>query len=299
MGFALAAAASHSEGSSAVTVTATVRSARYRIGDRIPISIRAQCGVDIADLEPLHAQEIEPFEILAIRPDPEGPTRSPCDRAWTIEVTTFDAGLLMIPAVPVRYRRAGASSFETVSTSPIALFVDAPAIDPGGDLKPLKPVITTPSSNVRPWPVWAAVVAALMAALATFAVWLRHIARGTRARGQSEPARRPHILADIAKLEHELPESEAAVEPFYTNLSRLIREFIELTCGVSALTISSSELVESLRDSQPAPIAADIEKLVRFIDHVKYGGWLPPSSEHAKAVRYARELMTALGRSRV
>ena len=79
------------------------------------------------------------------------------------------------------------------------------------------------------------------------------------------------------------------------NLSRLIREFIELTCGVSALTISSSELVESLRGSQPAPVVAEVEKLVRFIDHVKFGGRLPPSSEHAKAVGYARQLLAAIG----
>jgi len=209
----------------------------------------------------------------------------------TLSLAIFELGPHDVPEVRLAVRTPeGEATLAVPGPRITGIGIIDPAAPPETlalrDLAPPVPLLV-PSFRLLAWAAGA--LAAVLAAL------LLRRARRSRARAALAP---PPPEAPAARLQRRLDVLEAKGLPargagreHVFELSEIVREWVGAVSGVSALDLTTAELVERL--GRAAPPAVDVEALRRFCeeaDLVKYARAPADPAECAAATAFARRL---------
>lgn len=134
-------------------------------------------------------------------------------------------------------------------------------------------------------------VALLVLALAVVAIWLlaRHLAK----RGKSladlfkpEPPLPPHIVAIAAleELQNQKLWQNNKHKEYYSALSDILRTYIDGRFGVSAMEMTTDEIIDAVADIElPQKSAMDLVSVLRDADLVKFAKAMPDAAENESA----------------
>jgi hypothetical protein len=211
-------------------------------------------------------------------------------------VTSFDSGSYIIHPIFFKYNRGGDTVTYFTETLPVTLDVQTIQTDQAQDIKPIKPPLKAPVTfrEVLPWILLLLLILAI-AGLVYYYLKKRKT--------------RPPVVT--SRLSTAVPPYEAAIDAleslrvkklwqsgqvkeYYSELTEIIREYIELRFPVRALEMTTSEIYDALKKVDVN--ATSREKLNRILvlaDLVKFAKEqpLPADNEQSfdRCVEFVRE----------
>ena len=206
-----------------------------------------------------------------------------------VSLLVFDSAQLSLPPLAVVFPGG-----DTLYTNSLELKVlPTPSPDDLADMLDIKDIYREPT-NWRDylWPVLPIVIGVLLFAFVVWWLLLRRKKTGLRAtRTLAQP---PHELAlrQLAELERKQLWQTGQLKKFYSELTHIVREYLEQRYNIPALESASDEILRLLLNTSiPAPLLTPLSELLRWADLAKFAKGAPPEHFHAQALREARYLV--------
>lgn len=263
------------------------------VGERFFVALTAHhefaTGPEFPSVDTIGALSFGDLEVLSLH------TRQSSERAGVridsvvYEVTTFALDTARVAAIPVRFT-AGEDTF-TVLTDSAWLPVISTVPDDAEDVRDLAPLVEFPASR---WPYVAAAAALLLLAL-LIALYLHRRRRAGEADTPPPPALPPEqeAMDRLTALERVDLSVAENVQPFYDELSGLLRTYVGRRLHVRAMESTTGELVRELqhRRTPPEAIIERLREVLTASDYVKFADATPPPSQGRELIITSRSIV--------
>lgn len=281
--------------SAQVDAAAQLDTSRLTIGDQTQLRLiisyapaATALEIDAAALDSLKGVEV--LHTKQGTPYGTGP-RQLVEHIYTI--TSFDAGSYRIPRLYVSYTQGGQQY--RVSTQELPLTVSTLAVEQDSvQLQPIKDILAEGYrwQDALPWLALAASLAAL--------AWL--LVRLWRRRQPKEAAPVPVVIRPAHEIALErLQALEAAQlwqagqsKAYQSELTFILREYLENRYQISALELTSDEILQALKPINLATAwQAELRAIFQTADLVKFAKAEPPQDVHPRALQQALRFIDA------
>ena len=272
-------------------VGAALSATKMLIGDQVTLTITASykppvevqsIGFDALNREPrLEVLRAERFE----REGENGLRIAEVE----IKLTCFDSGYYFIPPIPIAYTLNGRQ--DTVRTNQLGLEVGTIPVGPETtQIQPIKGIIEEPVNfrDLLPYLIGAALVLIVAGGL-VFYFWQRKKPEPPPVPPRKVPA---HLLAQeqLDALEQQKLWQQGEVKQYHSQLTHILRQYLERRYGIKALEQTTEEILQSLEpvSREDAFDNSHLRELLRTVDLVKFAKAAPPASFHAEAMEKVR-----------
>ena len=172
-----------------------------------------------------------------------------------------------------------------IRTEPIEITIRS-LLDADATLADAKGIVDAPPAPR--WP-WYAGGAAALVIFAGAAVLFRR-AGGARRVDAAPPPAHVEALAALSSLARLGLAEKGAFDPYFTELSRILRRYIERRFDLHAPTLTTDEFLQQSRRSNAirAEYVRELEKFLRLADLVKFARHAPDAEEAGRAHDTAR-----------
>lgn len=195
--------------------------------------------------------------------------------------TAWDSGFQRVPAIPVVYLQGGKQ--DTVFTLDIPVEVRLPQADT--TLADIKPIIEEPAK----WQDYLPYLLGIGALLLAIVLVLVLRKRKTK---QNLPPPPPVILPPheialqkLADLKKQRRWQQGQVKEYHSELTYILREYLESRYGIQALEQTTSEILEQLREADfDKSHSVNLASLLQTADLVKFAKAQPPVEFHEQAM---------------
>ena len=213
-----------------------------------------------------------------------------------LTVTSFDSGYYEIKPISVKYTRKGDTASYYANTVPVAINVQTVQVDQNADIKPIKPPLKAPVSfrELLPW----IVLALALIGLGVFIYYYR------KRRKQVKPVITTRLNASMPPHEAALEALEqlrlkklwqsGRLKDYYSEMTDIVREYIELRYPVRAMEMTTGEILDSLRKTDVNGTAREkLNQVLVLADLVKFAKEQPLPLENdqslTQCVEFVRE----------
>jgi hypothetical protein len=188
-------------------------------------------------------------------------------------ITSFDSGSYVIPPIVFKYNRKGDTISYFTETNPIRFEVDAPETDPSQDIRPIKPPLRAPVtlSEILPW-AGLLILLSLIAFLVYYFL-IRKKAHAPIITTRLKPTIPPYEAAieALENLRHKKLWQAGRIKEYYSELTDIIREYIELRFPVRAMEMTTTEIESALRQTEVNAQAREkLHQTLLLADLVKF-----------------------------
>jgi len=207
------------------------------------------------------------------------------NQVLTLQV--FDSGYYVIPPVRFNYKAAGSSSQDFVETEPHLLNVFTVAVDTTQAIRGIKGPIEAPYTfaELLPW-----ILLLLGLALGTGLV-LYFLNQRKKNRPVFAPRAKvklpPHEIAlqALEELKNEKLWQKGLIKEYYTRLTDILREYIEVRFNIRAIELTTWEILQSFKNSTISKSDKKmLSEILELADLVKFAKALPVPSENDKSM---------------
>jgi len=216
----------------------------------------------------------------------------------TITITAFDSGSYVFPSFPV----LSLDSTLLAQTNPLSFSVTTIPVDTTAAYKDIKGNLTTPLSLHEIWlylkkyGLLILVIAALIAVIiySILKYGLRKKGKDNGTTSKAAPKVKPHITAlkALENLKKKKLWEQGKVKEYYSELTEIIRIYLEGRWEIYAMEMVSSDILDALRKIKV--LEGDIDPLVKMFsisDLVKFAKWDPLPTDHDMAFKSAKEFI--------
>ncbi len=203
-----------------------------------------------------------------------------------LRITSFDSGLHYIP--PMTFELASADMQARERTRSIGLMVVNPfkEVDPQKGITDIKAPLNTPFKfselyRFLPWILGGLAAVLLIGAGIWFYIKRRNPLNALIRQKPKEPA---HVVA-LRKLDHIKEEKiwqKGQIKQFHSDISTILRHYIEDRYGIQAPEQITSEILESLRqvDLPDEKVTEKVRQVLELSDMVKFAKFEPLPDEN-------------------
>ena len=272
-------------------VSITLDSSRILIGDQVKLNVYVDhtakesiLGVDFSELE-----KIPEIEILATAPWDTLTSGEQFVLQQRLTLTSFDSGYYRIPPLPVQYINTNGQT-ATINTNDLGLAVE-PVFMPGDSLElaPIKPIIEEPVKFGDYLPYLGVGIGIILLGVLLYYFFWRDKDKVKSAEGP-KIIRPPHEVAleKLAALKSEKRWQQGQVKAYHSELTHIIREYIEHRYQAPALESTTSEIMRSLQlKALDDDLFNRLRTMLQLADLVKFAKAEPPPERHDQAMTEA------------
>jgi hypothetical protein len=259
--------------SSSVEVEVRAIPDQAKIGDEIRLYVQAQRPRKYSVLAPSRQTALEPFEIKKIERLPHtGDKNRVCD-TFVITLTVFTLGDLEIPSFPVRYQD-GSGHANRVMTEAVRVKIFSVGKKAGekDKMRPIKGPV-----SVGLLGVWSGMAAGIIAVLSIFLA-IKVFLRLRRIFVDPESLKPPHerVLLELGRLKKKRLVEQDKVKEHYSELSDILRRYLERQFGILALEQTTVEVLKVVKEKNFEPsVVAKIQDVLEKTDLVKFARFIP------------------------
>lgn len=269
--------------------TAKLDSTHILIGDYLKVNLTvtapAQLPVVIPQLKENMLDSIEWIGNSPIDTIKEGTQNT---YRQSIIITAFDSGTFVFPAIPI----LSADSMVLAQTQPLTFEVATVAVDTTAAIRDIKqPVrVLITFREILPYILMGLAIAAIVALLVFLFVKYGRKKHVKKVVGKPKPKIKPHILALNALEELRIKKlwQEGKVKPYYSELTDIVREYIDNRWEIDAPEMTSSEI---LNEIDGLKLSQELVEKLRFVlstaDLVKFAKWEPLPNDHDTCMKNA------------
>ncbi len=276
-----------------VSVASSVSKSKMTIGDTVRYAITVKHDPQIKIQWPSLATNLGAFEIRDYHvADAEEKDDSIIEQVGYV-ISTFDTGRYEIPPLRIQYQTPPDSMWQALTTQKLEIYVASILPSEAGDIRDVKAPLEIPR-DWRQIMFTAAIAVTVLAIAALIYVWWRRRQGKSLIPTRQEPPRPAHEVAleALEKLRASDLLQRGEFKIFYSELSDIIRRYIEGRYFVIALEMTTSQLLDNLRS---ADVDAEISELIRTLleqcDLVKFAKYIPEAVESERALQLGFEIV--------
>ncbi|MEM1319146.1 MAG: hypothetical protein AAGG75_02755 [Bacteroidota bacterium] len=272
-------------------VQASLDSAQILVGDQVKLRFKANfpAGTSITppDLAPLDTfSKIEILDAGTWDTLQKG-SEIICEQALTI--TSFDSGAYYIPSVAFNYIRQGNQG--RIRTNRLLLEVSPPPQD-SSFLAPIKPIIEESLKLEDFYPYLIGLL--LVVLLVSIASYLYRRRKQVEAPPPPEVVIPAHEIAlkKLSELKAAKLWQQGEVKEYQSQLTYIVREYIENRYSLQALESTTDEIIEQLKTlSISEEIKTQLREMLQMADLVKFAKATPPVDAHQRLMEAAENFV--------
>jgi hypothetical protein len=201
-----------------------------------------------------------------------------------ILLTSFDSGFYEIPSIQFPFMVADDTNLYAVQTRPTYLMVHTVAVDTTKPIKPIKGIMSAPLTfrDILPW----LLIGLLALLIITFVIYYIIKRKRKEPVFQLRPRikLKPHEIAlrALEQLRTKKLWQQGAVKQYYTELTDVIREYLEARFNIPAMERTTFEILRDLKDTSKADEGSMelLKKVLELADMVKFAKWKPGPDEN-------------------
>ncbi|MCF8235042.1 MAG: hypothetical protein K9G67_09640 [Bacteroidales bacterium] len=211
-----------------------------------------------------------------------------------ITITSFDSGYYKVPPVKFAYRLPADTTDYYFITKENKLLVNTIQVDTTQAIKPIKGPIKAPYTfkELLPWILGLAGLIAIAVVLLYFFVWRKK--EKTIPFLRPKPPLPPHIIAlnELEKLKQKKLWQQGRIKEYHTELTDIVRMYIERRFGINAMEMISPEILEWLpRDEVDEALLGKLTQMFSLADMVKFAKEKPLPGDNDQSYKNAESFV--------
>jgi hypothetical protein len=273
-------------------ISARIDSSRYKVGQWILLHVAAELPQSVDSLVLAAKDSLGGFEILNV----EKSTAQNSHQEWTLRLTMFDTGDVYIPPVPLSYRNRPDTTQRIAYSNPVAVSIVAIPFDPKGDIKDIKPPLDAPwkFEDFLPYLIALLVIGLALLAYYYYRKWKKRREEGFVPVKPSIPPGQVALTA-LRILEDKHLWQHGKVKQYYSEVTEIIRRFLEDQYAVLALESTSDEIIAQLMKLPEAQaLLKEFRTFFTTADLVKFAKCLPTPADHENELRWGYEVVRSM-----
>jgi hypothetical protein len=207
-------------------------------------------------------------------------------------VARYDSVQTYIPPITVSYILPGDTTHRAATSHAIAIAVRTVSVDTSQAIKDLRPPLSIPLS-LREIVLYAGALV-LLAGLVWLAIWWWRRRKRATGEAYTPPARPAHVVAmeELALLKEKKLWQQGLLKEYYSELTEILRRYIENRYSQPALEETTDEIIIGLRKLRfPVELLNEIEEMLRSADLVKFAKQRPGINEHENAMALVYDII--------
>ncbi|MBN1338296.1 MAG: hypothetical protein JXA03_03170 [Bacteroidales bacterium] len=209
--------------------------------------------------------------------------RSSITHSRVFTVTAFDSGFYAIPPFVFRYRYPEDTGFSTMETRPLLLEVYTLPVDLSAEIKDIREPLRAPFTfrEALPW-----IITFILIAGAGYFIYVY-----SRKRKKEEPLFRPPLkiskppfelaMDALENLKYKKLWQSGQVKEYYTELTEIVRSYLEGQFSIHALEYTTSEIMDGIqRTSVNQQARNKLSGVLTLADLVKFAKGNPTPLEN-------------------
>jgi len=264
-----------------VSIESSIDTTIATIGDRIHLNVRMQYPGGTRFEFPEPGEKLGEWEVLDQNVSESKKIKGGFQREWTLEITIFDTGKVIVPSLEFRAVNDADSSasliFQTGEFS-----VDVISVLPPGTTEPKD---IKPPFAIRKIVPWIYIIFILLITGILLGWWFYY----RRWKAQQPPVpleehflEAPHVTAfrKLDELKSRQYKTETEIRQYYFQISEIVREYLERRFFIKALEMTTREIMDTFGDLNiETEIEAKFRNLFNGLDLVKFAKMIPAASE--------------------
>ena len=277
-----------------IEVKSEVDTALITIGDRITYTITIDHIAGMRVEQPGAGVNLGQFEIKDYKIyDPEKKGDHGILK-YEYVISVFDTGSFTIPAFPIAYfPEDSVSNYKIIEASPIPIYVESVIQDEAREMRDIKPPLAIPFSYTF---IISIIAGGLLLAILIYLAIIFYKKRKKKGYLLKPPAppRPAHEIA-LDALEKLLLKNlieQGEIKHFYSEVSEIMRRYIENRFFINALEETSREILQDMQNEDVAVEQYEIlQNFLHQSDFVKFAKYLPSSDENEAIINWARDFI--------
>jgi hypothetical protein len=260
-----------------IEVRASADPTSITVGDPIVYTLTITHAENVPIVAPVALDNLGAFEVLDFQPLPVSKTEGMINQSYRFTITVYDTGAYLIPSFPVSYQlpdSVGSEHYQIIEADPIAIRVNSVIDAENPELADIRPPRALPGGYRWLW----LLPALLLAAAAIWYFFFRNRNRNTGKIFKKETIRPAHEIA-LEALDSLLQSDLIAKErykTFFSELSNILRRYIENRFFISAMEETTTEIAQSLQENNISPEATSLAvQALQHCDLVKFARFIP------------------------
>jgi hypothetical protein len=208
---------------------------------------------------------------------------------------SFKPGDWVVPTQTVYWVTNGARQSKQIPAIPIQII---------SSLETTQNVEMLPTAKPKHLPRlrWTLIVGSFVgliscAALWSYLKWKESQAKpyeGTPKRQHSDKSPKELALESIDRLNHHGFIAKGELKAHYSDLTEIIKQFLSRELDHSFMDATTSQTLVEIKPLIDLETNKRLQKLLEFMDTVKFAAWVPESEKHSEALRRAEEIIQRL-----
>jgi len=274
-----------------IEVNASVDADHIVIGDWVKLDLSVKYPKDINVIWPKLEDVIGSFEIIMRDSLPKTEEK----KGYKTEllnalVSVYDSGYYQIPAIQFFYYSSLDTVQESLFTNPIDIYVNTLAVDTNLPIKDIKDVMDIP---IPFFEIFQYICIVIFVILLIYSIWEHFKRKRSSVKAvvlEKKPEKPPHEIAytELELLNDKKLWQQGLVKEYYTEVTEIIRRYIENRYSINALEMTTSEIVDSIVSVQKDIKIQEVLKMfLNLADYVKFAKFEPINIEHENEMKRA------------
>lgn len=259
----------------AANVSVEVRALRssIRIGDEVRLLLSVEHPRKYFVTPPSEKINVSPFEVKKVDPEVIRKGQNRIRETFRLTLTVFQTGDLKVPPITLKYTDdAGNPGQVTTDFLPVKVMSVGKKLTDKDDIRTIKKPVSIGLLGF--WTTLASIGAGLLIIFLSTKITLRI----WRDRNNAESRKPAHqrVKIEIGRLKDRGYLEEKNYKAFYSELSDILRRYLERRFQVEALESTSEELVEGLKGlSFEKEVLEEVREVLTEADLVKFAKSIP------------------------
>lgn len=271
-----------------VKFTSKADTSSIMLGDQIKLKLELSAPRDyILNIPQQDDSLLNPFEVIANK-DTLLKDMNPVKYQREYLVTAYDSGWHKVGPFSAQFQKPGDSVWTTIFTDSLMIFVNTPAVDTTKAFKDIKDVLGEPLTLEEILPYTIGILAVVLIIFLIIYYIKRRQKNKPFIKLPSRPKLPPYELAiqSLETLRVKRLWQNDQIKEYYTELTDILRNYIEGQFKINAVEMTSDEIMESYQeyrnDTQQLYL---LRNVLHIADLVKFAKEKPLPSEHDKALQ--------------
>jgi hypothetical protein len=288
---------------SEIEVKAKVDSARFLIGDWVPVWIEVVHSPGVIISPPVFKDSLQTgLSIINFEQLKPKKKKGRIIQTYKFTVSAYDTGEYKFTPVMVNYKTGSDSTFSSIYSDTLRIKINSAGGDTLSRLNEIKPPVDIPRQFADYLPYLIILILIILGAVGYWYWRRRKQLLGIKA--EAEGIESVHIdpydkaLRRLTEVEAQRLWERGFVKEYYSEISEILREYFEGEFSLPALEMTTYELITEL-EANPVVSLDTAEKYFRIADFVKFARFIPEPEGCRSAGRTTYDLLKEAHSSKI